>query len=209
MVYRTTNRTLERKARRRRAFLDEATRLFGRDGFHAVTVPMIVQQTKTSTGTFYLYFRDKEDLFAAALEDIGEQISAALNQAVAAAEPDIFSHMKAAIEGLVGFLVAHPHEARVLIVESSGLGKRLDDVRRAIVESHTRGVSKALQALSGRIPTGLNVDVAANCWVGAVYEAVFAWLRTPTRLRPAADSLARAIVSFNLRAVGAPEKYWT
>src|ERR1017187_8911730 len=108
MVYRTTSRTLERKARRRRAFLDEATRLFGRDGFHAVTVPMIVQHTKASTGTFYLYFRDKEDLFAAAFEDIGEQISAALNQAIAAAEPDIFSQMKAAIEGLVGFLVSNP-----------------------------------------------------------------------------------------------------
>ncbi len=208
MVYRTTDRTLKRKARRRRAFLDEATRLFGSDGYHAVTVPMIVQQTKTSTGTFYLYFRDKEDLFAAVLEDIGERISAALNQAIAAAEPDLFSHMKAAIEGLVGFLVSHPREARVLIVESSSLGKRLDDVRRAIIEGHTRGVSKALQDLQDRIPN-LTVDVAANCWVGAVYEAVFAWLRTPARRRLAADSLARAIVSFNLRAVGAPEKYWT
>lgn len=209
MVYRVTDRTLERKARRRRAFLDEATRLFGRDGYHAVTVPMIVQQAKTSTGAFYLYFRDKEDLFAATLEDIGEQISAALNQAIAAAGPDLYSQMKTAIEGLVGFLVSHPHEARVLIVESSGLGKRLDHVRRAIIESHTRGVGKALQALQDRNPTSMNIDVAASCWVGAVYEAVFAWLRTPARRRPAAGSLARAIVTFNLRAVGAPEKYWT
>lgn len=209
MVYRTTDRTLERKARRRRTFLDEAIRMFGNDGFHAVTVPMIVQQAKTSTGTFYLYFQDKEDLFAAALEDIGEQISAALNQAFAEAKPGIFPQMKAAIEGLVGYLVSHPHEARLLIVESSGLGKRLDDVRRAIIDSHTRGVSKALQALQDRIPTGMNVDVAANCWVGAVYEAVFAWLQKRAQHRPAADSLARAIASFNLRAVGAPKKYRT
>ena len=209
MVYRTTDRTLERKARRRRAFLDEGTRLFGSTGYHAVTVPAIVQQTKTSTGTFYLYFRDKEDLFAAVLEDIGEQISAALNRAIAAAGPDIFLQMKAAMEGLVGFLVSHPHEARVLIVESSSLGKRLDDARRAIVESHTRSVSKALEALQGVAAPGLNADVAAQCWVGAVYEAVYTWLRTPARRRLAADSLARAIVSFNLRAVGAPEKYWS
>ena len=49
-------------------------------------MPSIVRESGSSTGTLYFYFRNKEDVFAAALEAIGDQIAAALNKAIAAAE---------------------------------------------------------------------------------------------------------------------------
>lgn len=203
MVYRETTKVLEHKQARRRKLLDVAIRLFARKGYHAATVPMIVRASGISTGTFYLYFRDKEDIFAAALEELGERISAAINQSMAAAGPDVLSHMQAAVTALVRFLADHPREARILIVESSGLSKRLDGVRRRIVASHTRGVEQALVALAHRLPP-METAVAARCWVGAVYEAVFCWLEQPVAERISAARLAAAIVHFNLRGVGVP-----
>ena len=64
MVYRKTKATEERKEARRRLILDSATRLFGKHGYHATTVPMIVAEAESSTGSFYMYFRNKEDVFA-------------------------------------------------------------------------------------------------------------------------------------------------
>jgi TetR/AcrR family transcriptional regulator, fatty acid metabolism regulator protein len=203
MVYRETPRVLERKQARRRKLLHAAIRLFGRKGYHATTVPMIVRASGISTGTFYLYFRDKEDIFAAALEELGERISAAINQAMAAASPDVLSHMQVAVKALVRFLADHPQEARILIVESSGLGKRLDAVRRRIIASHSRGVGQALGAIAHRLPP-LETAVVARCWVGAVYEAVFCWLEQPAAERLPAERLANAIADFNLRGIGAP-----
>ncbi len=69
MVYRTTGKMLARKEARRRKLLGAAIRLFGRKGFHPTTVPMIVRAANSSIGSFY--FRNKEDVFAAALEDLG------------------------------------------------------------------------------------------------------------------------------------------
>jgi len=203
MVYRATAKVIERKQARRRKLLNAAVRLFGRKGYHATTVPMIVSASGVSTGTFYLYFRDKEDIFAAALEDLGERISFALNDAMAAAGPDVLSHMKVAVEALVRFLADHPQEARILIVESSGLGKRLETARRQVVASHTRSLEQALVAVAHRL-SPMEPAVVAHCWVGAVYEAVFYWLEQPAADRLPAERLAKAIADFNLRGIGAP-----
>ena len=203
MTYRTTPKMARRKLARRRKLLAEAIRIFGRKGFHDTTVPAIVAAADSSTGSFYLHFRNKEDVFAAVLETISEEMSAALNQAIAASGPHVVEQMRAAVEGLVRFLAGHPAEARILIVESSGLGKHLEDVRRGIVASHTRSVGHALRVVSPGLPE-LETAVVASCWVGAVYEAVYRWLEQPPEERIPAERLARTIAAFNLRGIGMP-----
>jgi AcrR family transcriptional regulator len=193
----------ERKQARRAKLLTEAMRIFGRKGFHDATVPMIVSAADSSTGSFYLHFRNKEDIFAAVLETISARISAALNEAMAAAGPQVIGQMRTAVEALVQFLAEHPGEARILIVESSGLGKRLEKVRREIVASHTRSVEQALRAAAGQLPES-EIPAVASCWVGAVYEAVYRWLEQPSKERLPAERLAKAIAAFNLRGIGAP-----
>jgi AcrR family transcriptional regulator len=191
----------ERKVARRKKLLREAVRIFGRRGYHATTVPMIVRAANSSIGSFYFYFRNKEDVFAAVLETIGEKISSALNEAIRAAGPDVLVQMRAAVNALVLFLAENPEEARILIVESSGLGKRLEAVRRRIITSHTRSVEQALRALSGSLPP-LDPAVVASCWVGAVHEAVFRWLEQPPHQRLPAEHLATSVARFNLSGIG-------
>lgn len=62
MVYRTTRRMAERKEARRKKLLSAAIGIFGRKGYHAATVPMIVRAANSSVGSFYFYFRNKEDV---------------------------------------------------------------------------------------------------------------------------------------------------
>jgi AcrR family transcriptional regulator len=203
MVYRTTPKMLERKEARRQKLLNVAVRMFGRKGHHATTVPMIVRAANSSIGSFYFYFRNKEDIFAAVLEALGEQLSSALNKAIRASGSGMLGQMKAAVKALVRFLAENPQEARILIVESSGLGKRLEAVRRRVIASHTRSVEQALRALSGSLPP-LDPATVASCWVGAVLEAVFHWLEQPPDQRVPAENLAESIARFNLRGIGAP-----
>jgi AcrR family transcriptional regulator len=203
MVYHTTPKMTQRKQARRARLLAEAIRIFGQKGFHDTTVPAIVSAADSSTGSFYLHFRNKEDIFAAVLETISQRISSALNEAIAVAGPQVLLQMGAAVVALVRFLAEHPAEARILIVESSGLGRRLEKVRREIVASHTRSVAQALRAASGQVPE-LDTPVVASCWVGAVYEGVYRWLDQPSKERLPAEQLAKAIAAFNLRGIGAP-----
>lgn len=46
--------------------------MFDDRGYHAARVDDIVKVAKTSHGTFYLYFRNKQDLFLALIDDVTE-----------------------------------------------------------------------------------------------------------------------------------------
>lgn len=200
MSYRTTPKMARRKEAHRAKLLRAAIRLFGRRGYHATTVPMIVKASGGSTGAFYLYFRNKEDVFAAAMEVVGQQIAGALNGAIARAGDDVISQMREAVSSLVHFLALHPAEAKILIIESSGLTSRLAAVRRAVIASHCRSVERAISSL-GRAP-GMNPKVAAHCWVGAVHESIYQWLEIAEKDRVAPEFLAKDIALFNLRGIG-------
>ena len=202
MVYRTTPKMVQRKEAHRARLLQTAIRLFGTDGYHGTTVPDIVKASSSSTGAFYLYFRNKEDVFVAALEFIGEQLSAALNLAIAGAGANTFSQMRTAVETLIVYLAEHPHESRVLIVESAGMTERVAKARRAIIASHCRSVERALASVSDSLPKQ-DSHVVASCWMGSVHEAVYQWLETPKRQRTDTQTLARTVSSFNLRGIGA------
>src|SRR5260370_2735343 len=52
-----------------RKLLDAGGEAFDQRGFHAVRVDDVVKAARTSHGTFYLYFANKEDLFKALARD--------------------------------------------------------------------------------------------------------------------------------------------
>lgn len=201
MAYRTTPKMAKRKEAHRAKLLQIAIRLFGKQGYHSTTVPRIVRESGSSTGAFYFYFRNKDDIFACALQAIGDQIADALNKAMASASGDTISQMRLAVETFILYLAEHPDEARILIVESSGLNARLAKVRRSIIASHCRSVEQALTSVYGSLPR-LDPKVVASCWVGAVHESVYQWLESPPENRISAEALAREISGFNLRGIG-------
>jgi TetR/AcrR family fatty acid metabolism transcriptional regulator len=204
MAYRTTPKMAERKEAHRAKLLKIAIHLFGKQGYHATTVPRIVRESGSSTGAFYFYFRNKDDIFACSLRAIEEQIAGALNKAMASAGGDTISQMRVAVETFILYLAEHPAEARILIVESSGLSPKLAEVRQSIMASHCRSVEQALIGISGSF-SELNPKVVASCWVGAVHESVYQWLESPTEKRISAEALAREITRFNLRGIGVQE----
>ena len=67
----------ERKAQNRAKLLAAARKVFAEKGLGEATARDIVRETDLATGTFYNYFRDKEDLFRALLEEFEQKVSAA------------------------------------------------------------------------------------------------------------------------------------
>jgi AcrR family transcriptional regulator len=65
-----------RGQRTMRRLLDAGIEVFATRGYHSARVDDIVKAAKTSHGTFYLYFANKEDLFQALVGDVAEQLAA-------------------------------------------------------------------------------------------------------------------------------------
>jgi AcrR family transcriptional regulator len=58
-----------------RKLLDAAMTVFARRGYHAARVDDIVKVARTSHGTFYLYFSNKEDLLRALVTEAGDVVA--------------------------------------------------------------------------------------------------------------------------------------
>jgi TetR/AcrR family transcriptional regulator, fatty acid metabolism regulator protein len=199
MSYRKTPSTEERKEGRRRRLLDSAIKLFGTHGYHATTVPMIVAAAESSTGSFYMYFRNKEDVFNAALEELGRTIAEVLAQA-RDSQPDSLKKISKGAEALFLYLAQNPEQARILILESSGLSPKLQETYRAIL----RYQAEELRQMIESAPDVFDVEnsiAAGRCIVGATYEALYCWLEENPKTRMQAADMARAVARFNTHAV--------
>ena len=59
-----------------RRLLDAGADVFSERGYHAARVDDVVKTARTSHGTFYLYFSNKEDLFRALALDVAQEMAA-------------------------------------------------------------------------------------------------------------------------------------
>lgn len=135
------------------------------------------------------------------LEHVGEQLAEALNEVIAT-QTDPILQMKAAVQGTFHFFARNPGKARILLIETSGLGGRLERLRSGIIQSHERSVEESLRSLVDRLPP-LDPQISSYCWVGAVHEAVRRWLEADSSKRLGVEEIAEGVASYNLRAVGA------
>ena len=196
MGYKQSERVASRKQVRRRQILEAAIALFGRLGYHAATVPLIVAEAGSSTGAFYLYFRNKEDVYVAVLNELGERLSGVLH-AAGAGETRTERKMRATVSAFVTWLTGNPPDARILL-EAATLGGRMEAVRRTIVESHMRSVSIALEHVAPWFDE-YERTVVARCWVGSVLEAAVGWMALPYEERLEPERLAAIVSDFTLR----------
>src|SRR5258708_16354445 len=72
-----------RRARTRAAILEAARQVFARRGYHDASIAEITELADVAVGTFYLYFRDKDEAFTIVLEEGFRETIAQVKQAVA------------------------------------------------------------------------------------------------------------------------------
>jgi AcrR family transcriptional regulator len=91
------------KVANRQAILDAAREVFGELGYETATVRDIIRRTGLAAGTFYNYYRSKEEVFAA-LADDGARRFGPILKAIRAQSPDFEVFVRRAIEAYFEFL---------------------------------------------------------------------------------------------------------
>ena len=67
------------KENNRRIILDAARNVFVRNGYRTTTVRDIIGATSLASGTFYNYFKSKDDVFAALRDELARELEPALS----------------------------------------------------------------------------------------------------------------------------------
>ena len=148
-----------RGVRTRAALVSGARRVFEREGYLGTKITDITREAGVATGSFYTYFADKEEIFAAVMDDVRDEM---LHPSVEVAEDPV-----AAIEAANrAYLEAVRRNARLVgLMEQVGA---VDDRFRAwrqqtgrvFVERNAAGI-RSLQR-QGLADPGLDPELAAR-----------------------------------------------
>src|SRR5260221_8008056 len=118
-------RVERRRAKVRAQLLEAARQVFLERGYQDATITEIVQVADIAMGTFYLHFRDKEELLVALAQDtlqvLREQVHAAIEQR------DLLLLLSAG----ESHLLAHPH----MLQGQKGLAEHFISALRAAAET--------------------------------------------------------------------------
>jgi AcrR family transcriptional regulator len=166
------------RAETRRRLTAAATELFASEGLHGVTSARIARRAGVATGTFYLHFSDKKELFReiafAALAELRERQSRAGRDA-----RDTSAELRARTEELLRFAEEQRSLVRVLFgreQEASYVGEDVLDHIVAGIETRLRE-----RVAAGELPESIHPAVAAQAIAGMTARVVAWWVEDPSR----------------------------
>jgi AcrR family transcriptional regulator len=147
-----------------RKLLDAGAQVFATRGYHAARVDDVVKLARTSHGTFYLYFANKEDLFAALTAEVVTAMHE-LAEALPALAPgaDGLAALRAWVSNLAD---VYDHHGPVIVawteaeIGDSSFGRLGDDL--------ISGMAGALATRIGAIKTETATNIGIDAPVAAL-----------------------------------------
>ena len=137
------------KAANRDAILLAAKRVFASAGFEATTVRDIIRETKLASGTFYNYFKSKEEVFDAIADESAKSFRHRLKD-VRQQATDFESYIRIAYRAYFQFLVEeHRETLREVGPHIALIGARVDTPEMQAVFEEIRMDMESVMARSG------------------------------------------------------------
>ena len=204
---------LDRRARRTRRMLKDALlALVLEKGYDAVTVEDITQRADLGRTTFYLHYRDKEELLLEAIGSIANDLIARLPPAAwhvsdagaavaATAGGPANERVKDAI--LITFLhAAENAQLYRIILRGEGASKARQRLQTIISQKAGELVAESVQA--GLAHTQLPASVFADYFAGSLMATITWWLETDLPYPPEAmaEMFRMLVFQGGLRALG-------
>ncbi len=182
-------RDVNRRARTQ-GLLDAAQKLFLERGLEAVTIDEITREAGVAKGSFYRYFKDKEEVVRALLEPGRERIVAAFERAERKlSESENRNDVKNAYtrlgKELATALLTQPQLARLYLQESRAPG---NETRAAVRELEREVARRALSVTQAAFSRGLmrrvHPQVSTLAVIGAAERLLHAFFHGDLTVDP-------------------------
>lgn len=186
----------------RQQILGAAMQVFAQKGYHDTRVDDIVAASGSSKGGVYFYFRSKQEIFLALIDDFAHRLEQSVLEGILR-ETESIRRVDAALESCLEVFHEYQPLAKIFLIQAVGLGEAFEQKQLQIHSRFVMAIKLYLdQALAdGSIPP-IDTEVAALAWMGAINEVVIRWVLTgqpePGRMMPALRTLL-------LRSIGVPQ----
>lgn len=203
MAYKTSEETQIKKDLKRKHIIHCAVKVFSAKGYHGTTVKDVVDEAAISVGTFYFYFKNKEDLFAEMYEEVSTEFFNMLCSAFLQLDHQVDAGFSKAIAYFLKIIDCNRPLAKIMLIESVGLNPNFESKRAEVTKRFVdytavyfdqMKVAKLIQ-----IP---DVTISAMAFIGTLYSIIMEWLQSDGST-PLTD-YAYALTVYNLQALQVP-----
>ncbi|MCA1807069.1 MAG: TetR/AcrR family transcriptional regulator [Actinobacteria bacterium] len=162
----------------RQRLVEAATRLFAEKGLHGVTSHDVARAAGVASGTFYLHFRDKTDVYRHIVFHAIEELVLLVQQAIAESTGSVLG-LRSRAEAIVSFAEHQRDMVRILFsTDSEAASVEADALSRLAggLEARLRREQE-----EGQFPTDLDPAVCARAHVGMTAHLIDWWTQDPSR----------------------------
>lgn len=179
--------------------LGAARQAFAELGYVATRVDDVVERAGLSHGTFYRYFKDKQDVLVGLTQDVARAFYGAAVSPLAGPPADVRDAVR---QRLGAFFDAYAKEwdiARVWM-QADGVSESIHDVRSRVRRSIVDGVADLLRrdAERGMLAPGVDPDVAATAFVSMAEGFANQWLAGG---QPISEAVLDQLATYWARAI--------
>lgn len=203
MAYRQTNKVMEKLQSKKKDILQAAREVFAENSYQGTSIKAIAKKAKIATGTFYLYFTNKDALINMIVEEMFHELLERIKKE-RAPHTDSFDKLQASMEGCIKLFVKEKNMAKILLVQVPGVNNAFNAKLIEIENELIKLTQEDLEELKkeGRIPYE-DTYVMALAFVGSFRQVIINWLREgkPEDLEKACATL----MQYNLRGMGKPD----
>lgn len=154
----------ERGRRTLRRLLDAAGEEFGARGYHETAISHITQRAGVGLGTFYVYFKSKEEVFRALVADMGALLRHALTESTRGAH-DRLEAERLGIQAYLEFVRSHKALYRVVMEAQFVAPEAYRDYYNTFAAAYRQQLAQA--ADRGEINPGQDDEVRVWALMGA------------------------------------------
>lgn len=200
MVYKSSKETQERKDLKKKHIIDTAIKVFSINGYHGTTVKDVVEAADISVGTFYFYFKNKEDLFEILYDDVSEEFYTALCNSFEEISSEIDVGFSKAITFFLKIIDLNRSLARIMLIEAVGLNPKCERKRAEVTERYVNYTAMYFEQLklceNISIP---DVRIWSLAFIGTLYNVIMEWLQSSST--NSLTDYAYPLTIYNLQAL--------
>jgi AcrR family transcriptional regulator len=200
MVYNKTEKILEKQQLRSKKIIKAAREILAEKEMGKISIKSIAQRAGIATGTFYLYFADKETLIDTVIQEIYNELLDRIKKE-RAQYTNGFNKLQATMKVCIQLFLKEKHLAKTLLVDFPLKNVALTSKFMNIENDLIRLTKIDLDELMDQqlIPKQ-DTQVSATAFVGSFREVILSWMSNG---EPLDTELAqKTLIDYNMRGIG-------
>jgi len=166
----------KRREKRKHEILDGVISVIAKHGFNGATTKKIAQHLGIAEGTIYRYFKSKEDIFKAIVQDKGEILQEKIIKSVSNI-PDAREKLKKLIYIHFAYLEEHPEFAEIMSRELRSITKGIENIAKKYFNKYLKTLQQIIESgITQGVIKKKDKKFAALTLFGLIDVTVLNWL---------------------------------